>query len=423
MYQKLTLCLAAILIACGCTPPPPSAAIRPVRAVKVGDMKVVEGRWYPGRAEAVDEVDLSFRVSGPLTALPIKVGDRVKKGDPLAIIDPTDYQSALDLAKGNLERSKAQLLAMERGARPEEIEQLKASVAEAKATAAQAQAEFERYAKLLPSRNVTQSEYDVAVARRDRTAAQVKIAEENLRIGQEGARAEDKQAKRAEIQALQAAVADAENKLNYTRLLAPFDGDVAAKYVENYQTIQAKQPIARLLNSAKIKVVVQVPESAISLVPLVKDVTCQFDALPGKDIVGRITEVGTEASRTTRTYPITVEIDQPADGKVHPGMAGKVRGNLKESAAGSEVDVVVPADAVFSPDTEKQSFVLVYDEGTKTVSRRGVKTGELTSGGIKILEGVKKGEWVVTAGVHSLQDGQEVKLMDDGGSAKGGDDT
>ena len=272
-------CLLSLLIGVGCKKAPTEPeSVRPVRVIKVADLGAFLGRGYPGRAEPVEEVELSFRVSGPLITLPVKVGDRVDRGDLLAAIDPTDYQTALDLAKSNLNRAKAELLAMERGARPEEIVQLKAALAESHATYKQAQAEYERMATLLPDKVVSKSTYDLALAKRDRTVAQVKGAEEDLRIGQKGAREEDIQAKQAEISALQAVVKDAENKLKYTSLIAPFEGDIAAKYVENFQTVYAKQPILRLLDTSQIEIILQIPESVISMAPLVKDVICDFDA-------------------------------------------------------------------------------------------------------------------------------------------------
>ncbi len=408
-------CSLMALAVSGCTEQVAEQAIRPVRAIKVGDMEALQGQWYPGRAEAAGEVELSFRVSGPLVTLPIKVGDTLQKGDLVAAIDPTDFQTALDLAKGNLERAKSELLAMQRGARPEEVEQLIAALAEAKAIAVAAQAEFERNTELLPSKAISKSQYDLSLAQRDRTVAQVKIAEANLEIGRVGARPEDLQAKQGEIQALQATVTDAENRLRYTSLMAPFDCNVAARYVENFQTIQANQPIGRLLDSSKIKITVQLPESVISLVPLVQDVTCQFDALPGQEFLGQITEVGTEASQTTRTYPVTVQIDQPQDATIHPGMAGRTRGNPRESDVERPVILVVPVDAVFAFGAEKQSHVWIVDESSQTVTRRPVTTGELTTGGIRVTEGLTAGQRVVTAGVQTLEEGRKVRLMPEGG--------
>jgi len=168
------ICLLAGVLVGGCGKPVVEPeVVRPVRAIKVGDLKALQGREFPGRAAARDEVELSFRVSGPLVQLPVDVGSTVKKGDVIAAIDPTDFQAALDSAQASLGVAQANLLAMERGARPEEIEQLKAAVAEAQASYQQAFAEHQRQATLLPQGAITQSEFDVSLARRDGTAARL----------------------------------------------------------------------------------------------------------------------------------------------------------------------------------------------------------------------------------------------------------
>ena len=412
-YVAFACVLAALpLIGCRKTATE-KETVRPVRAFKIGDVKALQGREFPGKARAKDEVELSFRVSGPLIALPVDVGAKVKKDDVIAALDPRDFQAALDSAQGNLAVAKANLSAMERGARPEEIEQFKAAVTEAEAAYRQAYAEHERNATLLQSRTIAQADFDMSLARRDRTAAQVKKAKEDLNIGQRGARPEDLEAKRAEIKALEAAVENATNQLDYATLKAPFDGNVAARYVDNFQTVQAKQSVVRLLDVAKIEVTIQVPESLISLVPQVPKAVCRFDAFPGQEFTGRITKVGSEASQTTRTYPVTVEIEQPKDVQILPGMAATVRGLPDENAKPGE-SVVVPVAAVFTADAGGQSYVWVVDQGGQKVTRRAVKTGNLTPVGIAIADGLKPGEWVVTAGVHSLRDGQQVKVLPEG---------
>jgi RND family efflux transporter MFP subunit len=415
--MKKLPCLACVCILfapAGCRKPVEhSEPVRPVRAVKVGDLKAIQGREFPGRAKAKDEVDLSFRVSGPLVSLPVDVGSKVKKGDAIAAIDPRDYQTALDSAQGNLGRAQAELSAMAK-ARPEDIERLKAALAEAQARAKQASAEYERAAQLLKSNAISQSEHDIDLARKEATAAEVKKAEQDLQVGISGAREEDMQAKRAEINALKAAAANAKNQLDYASLTAPFDGSVAARYVDNYQTVQAKQPVLRLLDLSKIEVTIQVPEGLISLVPQVKKAVCRFDALPDKEFTGQVTKIGSEASQTTRTYPVTVAVDQPKDGQILPGMAATVRGLPEEDAKVAEQDLVVPPGAVFAADAGQQSYVWVVDEGSKKAARREVKTGKLTPAGMAVSEGLKPGEWVVTAGVHSLRENQEVKILQEG---------
>ncbi|MCO8123115.1 efflux RND transporter periplasmic adaptor subunit [Stieleria sp. TO1_6] len=401
---------AVLIIGCG-TPPAEPDPIRPVRAIKVGDLLAAKGREFPGRATAKAEVDLSLQVSGPLVSLPVDVGSTVKKGDTIAAIDPRDFETALASAQGNLERAKANLMAMERGARAEEIEQLKADLSQAEASLRQATAEHARTVKLMASDAASQSEFDITLARQERCVAEVKSAKEALNIGMSGAREEDLEAKRSEIRALDAAVAAAKNQLEYATLVAPFDGEVAARFVDNFQTVQAKQPIIRLLDVSRIEVTVQIPESLIGIVPQVKKVACRFDAIAGQEFYGTVTKIGREASQTTRTYPVTVEIEQPDGAKILPGMAATVRNHVEEGEPLASADLVVPLSAVFTTAEGSQTYVWVFDEANKSVERRAVKTGDLTPVGQRISEGLKAGEFVVTSGVNTLREGQEVKLL------------
>jgi len=394
-----------------------SEMIRPVYAVKVGDLNIIQGRDFPGRANARHGVDLSFRVSGPLVSLPVDVGSRVESGEIIAMIDPRDFQNALDSAQGNLGVAQAKLLAMERGARPEEIEQLKAALSQAEANYRQAEADHQRNEKLLPAHAVSQAGFDATAARRDAMAAQVTKAREDLNIGLKGAREEDIAAQRSQIKALKSVADNAKDQLAYTRLKAPFAGTVVAKYVDNFQMVQAMQPIVRLLDISKIEVTVQVPESLISLAPRVKKVVCRFDAFPDREFVGQVIKIGSEASQTTCTYPVTVTVDQPGDVQILPGMAATVRAEPPEGEAEAGESIIVPPGAVFTLEhgqAGQQSYVWVIDEGSMTVAARPIRTGTLTHVGITVEAGLKIGECVVTAGVHSLHAGQLVRLAQEG---------
>ncbi len=413
MTDQMTVGLAGITLAIflvGCQQsvekPEP---VRPVRTVRVGDLQAISGREFPGRAEAKDDVELSFQVAGPLISLPVDVGTEVKKGDVIAAIDPVDFETMLANAEGSLAKAKANLLAMERGARPEEIEQLKAALESAEAAYEVALAEYERDAELVKSNAASQFEVDVSKARRDQTAAAVKSAKESLNIGMTGARPEDIQAQKAEIQALEASVKAAKNQLGYATLKAPFDGEVAAVYVDNFQTVQAKMAIARLLDLSAIEITVQIPESLIGLIPQVKSVICRFDAIKDKEFTGVVTKIGREASQTTRTYPVTVEIDQPEETEILPGMAAMVRNQPMENETNAVTQLIVPPAAVFTGTDESETYVWVVDANNK-VTQRTVRTGKLTPVGLGIEEGLESGEVVVISGVNSLREGQEVKV-------------
>lgn len=336
--------------------------IRPVKAIQVDEAPSFQQRWFAGRAKATQEVDLSFRVNGTLVELPVNVGDEIAEGDLVAALDPATFQAEVDQAKANVARTSA--------------------------TLDNATLQRERDKTLYDKGHVAKARLDQSVALEGEAIADLNAAKASL--------------ERASLD------------LNYTSLKAPFDGVITTTFVDNFQDVQAKEPIVRLLDSSRIEMVVDIPENLISLAPYVTDVVVEFDPYPGRMIDAEIKEIGTEASATTRTYPITLIMDPPDDVQILPGMAGKASGKGEpppELQAGS--GLTVPVSATFSPGDSDGTFVWVVDEATKKVKRRQVEVGPVTATGISITEGVEPGDWVVTAGVSYLRDDQEVRLLDE----------
>ncbi len=336
--------------------------VRPVRAIKVGEAGPLADQWFPGQARAHNEADLSFRVSGPLIVLPNDiVGREYKAGEVIARIDPRDYEV--------------------------NVADIEAQLARAKASLKRAESEYKRELKILKQDPGATSQTAV-----DRKSA---------------ARDQDN----AVVMSLSASLDAAQDQLDYTFLKAPFDGRVVQGYVQNFEDVRAKQAIVRLLDTSRIEMVVNIPESMISYAPYVTNIRVQFDAFKDHLIPAVIKEIGAEASRTTRTYPVTLLMEQPEDIKILPGMAGRSVADREITEAGKRPGIVIPVSAIFSPEENGASYVWVFDEQSATVSRREVVTGELADRGVPIHEGLSPGEWVVTAGVSYLKEGQTVKLL------------
>jgi RND family efflux transporter MFP subunit len=190
---------------------------------------------------------------------------------------------------------------------------------------------------------------------------------------------------------------------------APFDGQIANLYVENFQAISSRQVIARLLNIMQIEMVVQIPENAISLIPQAKNILVEFDAFPKHLIPAKIKEISNEASPETRTYPVTLIMQQPKDITILPGMAGKANGQIEKKIALSKLSV--PASAVMTRGTDNKTYVWIIDLTTKKVHQQQITIGELTSTGIAVVDGLKSGDWVVVAGIHTLMEGESVTIL------------
>ena len=407
-FSRLAILLAISVSQSACGDPPPAPdLVRPVRAAKVGDVSGLDGRSFPGKAEPTEEVVLSFRVGGPLTERPVDVGAVVQKGDLIARIDPRDYEVALESAQARLASAQAELKKFRAGARPETIRALENSVRAAKADLENARIEEQRYKKLWEGGTESKSVYDTHKLRMDVAQETLDAANEKLDEAQV-ARPEVIEAQLAEVRSLRATVAQAQDQLRYTELRAPYDGEISGMFVENFQTMNAKQPVCRLLDTSRIEFTIQVPEVLIALAPQVRDLRVSFDAFPGLSLPAEIKHIRSEATQQTRTYPVTLILDQPEGRRVLPGMAGSASG--KADAVDSSEGLQIPVTAVFADESGNQ-FVWIIDAGTNVVEKRKVTSLGMTSTGIRV-DGLAVGEWIAIAGTHTLEAGWTVRIVD-----------
>lgn len=334
-----------------------SKAVRPVRAIKIGDVESLVRRTFPGQAKATQEVNLSFRISGPLITLPVNVGDQAEEGDVLARIDPRDFEVNLRSVEAQLRDAQAQFVVDDN--------------------------EYERAKDAHERGGVSDIELARELGERDRA--------------------------QANVDAFKASVTAAQDALTDTNLRAPFPGQIVAKYVENFEDVQSKQAILRLLDDSKIEMIIDIPEQMIMNARYVTEIVCVFEAFPGRPVPAVIKEIGTEASGTTRTYPVTLLMDQPEDFRILPGMTGEssASGTLPPEQEGRGTEV--PIAAVVA-DNDNKSYVWVIDESTGRVSRLDVELGETTALGI-MISGVEVGQWIAVAGAHYLQEGQIVRIQ------------
>jgi RND family efflux transporter MFP subunit len=210
---------------------------------------------------------------------------------------------------------------------------------------------------------------------------------------------------KAEVDITQARLDLANKALSDSVIYAPFSGVIASLNVENFQSVRAKSVIARLLGVEMIEMVINVSESQIAVLPFIDAIEVEFDAFPGMRLPAEITEVGSEASLTTRTFPITLAMDQPEANKVLAGMSG-VAFITADSRPDQNTGYVVPVSALFGEPKDNVSKVWVVTDNR--VSSRVVKVSGVSPGGANITEGLQAGEIVATAGVHTLAEGQEV---------------
>lgn len=329
---------------------------RPVRTMLVGVPPQSGGRAFPGQAEANEEAELSFQVGGSLIEVSANVGDTVKKGQVLAKLDPQDFEVRLRAAEGELSSAQANLQI--------------------------ANVELARLQSLVKSKAAPEKDLD-------RAAALVEFHKSN-------------------VAALTSKRDIAQSELSYAQLTAPFDGVIAARVAQNFQTVQPRQPVVRLLDTSRIKFGVDLPETVMPLLPYVKEIWVTFQAAPGNKLPATIQETSHEASRSTRTYRLTVATDQPPGVRILPGMSGELRARVEPPSTQPKAMEVL-ASALFE-ESDGATCVWLVDTSSMTVHRQPVKTSRPTSVGF-LVEGLKAGQTVVIAGVHYLKEGQKVRII------------
>ena len=338
---------------------PPKKLVRPIKIFTVQSSEEVFQRRLPGKVRAAKRVDLAFQVGGPLIELPIQEGQAVRSGTLLARIDPKDFNVNLRNAEGQLAKAQAAV-------------------------------------------QLARTEYDrvLRIKKKDPGAVSQSMVDQ---------RREGVNKARADMASLQAAVDDAENKLKYTYLRAPFDGVIARRYVDNFQEVRMKQPVVTLDDLSSVEILVDVPENIMAVIRAGKaEAIAEFPSNPGRHYPVSLKEFATRADPATQTYQVVLTMPAPNDMRVLPGMTASVSGKAGARDTGAE-HIVIPAIAVFADETGKPC-VWVVNRETMKVAKRPVATGELAgSASIQVLEGLKPGDPIAVTGVAQLREGMQVR--------------
>ena len=356
--RSLPVAFVAALVATACSDPPPPAepVIRPVRHVVVRATGGQRIRTFSGVARAGVESVLSFRVAGTIATLAVEVGDQVRAGQPLAVLDPVDYEL--------------------------QVREAEASLRQAEARAGNARADLRRVRSLYENDNAARTDLDAATAAADSATAQVESVAQRLDL--------------------------ARRQVGYTNLTAPTAGAIADVLAEVNENVSPGQPVAVLASGSAPEVGFAVPEALIREVREGMPVAVSFDAVPDARFDGVVTEVGVTATATGTTFPVTVRLDSDAS-DIRSGMAAVV--DMVMGDEDTPDRFILPGQAV--GEDRGGRFVFVAEpsaDGIAVVRRRPVTVGAFAAAGIEVLDGVTDGDRVVVAGVNRLQDGDEVRL-------------
>ena len=350
----LFLCLPAALLlsACDQAPAPQEQAPRLVKLFTVEDPAGARLREFPARLKATEEAELSFRIGGQLKTLNVLQGQPVKRGQLIASLDDADQRLGLRDRQASYDLANAQ---------------------------------FKRIAQLLERQMISRAEYDQRKATLDSASAALSLARQEL---------------------------------EYTSILAPFDAVVASTHVDNFQVVQAKQPVVTLQSGNQLDVLFQMPENLLTNLRSREEnrdyhPSVILDSLPGREFEAVYKEHSTQPDPKTLTYQVTLSMPRPEGLNLLPGMSATVKVDLAQVSRDLGSRLLVPVEAVFSPDDSgpevKQVWVAREQDGVLRLTARQVEVGQLSRNSIEVLSGIEPGEQIVAVGGAELEEGQAVR--------------
>jgi RND family efflux transporter MFP subunit len=304
-------------------------------------------RGFTGVVGARVQSNLGFRVPGKIVERLVNAGEQVEAGQPLMRIDETDLRLALT-AKRN-------------------------AVAAARASVVQADADEQRYAKLVSTGWASRQRYDQAKATSDTAKAQLAAAEAEARL--------------------------AENEATYSVLVADADGTVVETLGEPGQVVSAGQTVVRIAKAGPREAVVALPETIRP--PIGSVAEAGVYGADGRRYTAHLRQLSDSADAPTRTY----EARYVLDGEAAAAPLGATVTIWLPSQV-SRPEVQVPLGAVL--DDGRKTGVWVFDSATSTVHFQPVKLVRV-SGETAVVSGLSSGDPIVSLGAHLLQEGARVR--------------
>ena len=253
-----------------------------------------------------------------------------------------------------------------------------------------------------------QARFDLAQIQHDQIA---KLREKNL-----SSQLQFDQAK-ADLKSARAALTQARENVQYTRLEAPFDGVVARVDVDNFQSIQAKSPVLQLQDDSQIDIHFSVPESLISQLKVVEDPSilqqvcgqARFFSQPGKSFKACYKEHEATPDPITRGYGSVFTLVEKTDFPALPGMSVSITVDLSAFAADDRPSgLLAPVEAVF--ENQGKRWVWQVNEQMRAQLTE-VEVGELAQEQVEIRSGLSPDSQVIAAGISYIREGMLLKPM------------
>lgn len=253
----------------------------------------------------IRQVELAFNANGRIDKILVREGDRVKQGQVLATLDTERLHRTLDQGEGQAAAQRQVVARYRAGSRPEEIRQARAQRDAAQVAVQDAAAFYQRQVDLVAKHFISRQQADSARFALDKARAQLKAAEETLRLVQLGPRKEDTAAAQATLAANEAAVAVIERDIREGELDAPSDGIIENRILEPGDMASPQKPVFTLALIDPVWVRTYLSETQLGRVPVGAHAWVHTDSHPDKRYRAWVGFVSPSAEFTPKSVETT----------------------------------------------------------------------------------------------------------------------
>jgi HlyD family secretion protein len=342
--------------------------IVPVNVVTAERGTIEEKINFLGNIKGFREIKIYSLIPNKILKINVDVGDWVNKGAVLAVVESDKIEEAVKQANAGLEAARAQLRNIE--------------------------TEWNRIKKLYDDNAVSKSQYDGIMTQRD--------------------------AARANVKQLEAAVSTAKKQLEDTQIKAPITGIVSSRLLDVGDQAAPQIPVFTVVEMDDVKITIDVIESQFNKVKIGQKAYINVDTYPDTVFVGEISKISPTLNLMTKTSPAEIIISNP-EHKLRPGMFARVDviTDVHKNA------LIIPRYSIIertsleyiggdisSTKTIVNKYVFVVESGIarEVKIETGIENGRI----VEVLQGLNDRDLIVSMGQHNLSDSTKVEIIEKG---------
>ncbi|HET8924462.1 MAG TPA: efflux RND transporter periplasmic adaptor subunit [Candidatus Acidoferrum sp.] len=349
-----------------------------------------------GSLYAQEESVLSAQVEGRVAQVLADVGDTVKEGQPLILLDPQELQYEVDRQRGLVTQVRAQL-GIGPGELPPADPKKLASVQRAEADLFDADHKYSRAQEMFRDKLISQQQLDEAASRFQSTRATFNVALQEVdRL-------------KALLVSSEASEKLAEKKLGDATIRAPFPGSIKTRNVHPGEYVRVQGPVLVLVRTDRLRARLAVPERWAGWVKEGATVDLHVEAFPGETFQGKISRINPAVAQDSRTFEAEAQLANP-DGRLKPGFF--LQASLPSEK--EEKTIFLPESAVNYRYGVYKVFLLNGNRVSERQIRPAGQTEDERGRRFEVAEGLKPGDRVAVAVSGGLHDGAIVREQTEG---------